>query len=101
MKSDIYIADGRDLGTAVFPDAALKFFMVADLETRAKRRLKELNDDVSLQDVMDNLASRDNKDSSREADPLKKADDAIEIDTGTFTFQEQVDHICGYIKPLI
>lgn len=101
VKSDIYIADGRDLGTAVFPDAALKFFMVADLETRAKRRLKELNDDVSLQDVMDNLASRDNKDSSREADPLQKADDAIEIDTGTFTFQEQVDHICGYIKPLI
>lgn len=101
VKSDIYIADGRDLGTAVFPDAALKFFMVADLETRAKRRLKELNDDFSLQDVMDNLASRDNKDSSREADPLKKADDAIEIDTGTFTFQEQVDHICGYIKPLI
>ena len=101
VKTDFYIADGRDLGTAVFPDATLKFFMVADLETRARRRLNEMNGEVSLKEVMDNLASRDSKDSSREADPLKKADDAIEIDTSTFTFQEQVDHISALIQPLI
>ena len=101
VPTDVYIADGRDLGTAVFPNADLKFFMVANLETRAKRRLKEMDGDISLQDVMENLSSRDAQDSSREADPLKKAEDAIEIDTGSYTFQEQVDHICGIIKPLI
>ena len=104
VKHGIYIADGRDLGTAVFPDAAKKFFLVADLETRAKRRLIELtkaSKEASLEEVKQNLAERDATDSSRTADPLKKADDAIELDTGSFTFEEQVEHIKGLIEPII
>jgi cytidylate kinase len=105
VQSDVYVADGRDLGTAVFPDAALKFFMVADLKTRAERRLAELrqkgDDNVSLKEVMQNIAGRDEIDSSRSADPLKKADDAIEIDTSSLNFDEQVSIICNQIKPLV
>ncbi len=104
VEEGIYIADGRDLGTAVFPNAALKFFMVADIKTRAERRLAELQkkgDDTSLEEVMANIADRDEIDSSRSADPLKKADDAIEIDTSALSFEEQVSIICDQIKPLI
>ena len=93
----IYIAEGRDLGTAVFPDAELKFFMSADIEERAKRRLKErkrANPGLTLKEVKQNIAKRDLKDSKRQADPLKKADDAIEIDTTNVTFEQQVDKIC-------
>jgi cytidylate kinase len=93
----VYIAEGRDLGTAVFPDAELKFFMSADIEERAKRRLKErkrANPGLTLKEVKQNIAKRDLKDSKRQADPLKKADDAIEIDTTNVTFEQQVDKIC-------
>ncbi len=99
-----YIADGRDLGTAVFPNASLKFYMIADIETRAHRRLLELKNqssDVTLEQILQNISERDQKDSSRDADPLKKAEDAIEIDTSSYKFEEQVDLICEKIKPLI
>ncbi len=101
VKTDKFIADGRDLGTAVFPDADLKFFMNASLEERARRRYLELKDteaDITLPDVTENLKKRDHKDKSRSADPLKKADDAIEIDTTGKTFNEQVDEISAIIK---
>ena len=91
-----YIADGRDLGTAVFPNADLKFYMIADLETRAKRRMIELKNqgsDVTLEQILLSISERDQKDSSRKADPLKKAKDAIEIDTSTYKFEEQVNFI--------
>ncbi len=104
VLEDVFIADGRDLGTAVFPDAALKFFMVADLETRAKRRLAELQKsgtETTLDEVKQNITERDEIDSSRSADPLKKADDAIEIDTSALSFEEQVSIICEKIKTLI
>lgn len=104
VEENVYVADGRDLGTAVFPDAALKFFMVADLKTRAKRRLAELqtkSSTATLEEVIKNIAERDEIDSSRSADPLKKADDAIEIDTSKLSFEEQVSIICNQIKPLI
>ena len=104
VEEDVYIADGRDLGTAVFPEAALKFFMVADIKTRAERRLAELlkkGGTSTLKEVMMNIAERDEIDSSRSADPLKKADDAIEIDTSTLSFEQQVSIICDQIKPLI
>ncbi len=104
VKSDIYIADGRDLGTAVFPDAALKFFMVADLETRAQRRYQEVKaqgKDVTLEDVKQNIAGRDEKDSNRDSDPLKKADDAVLVDTSEMTFEEQVAFISAKIERLI
>lgn len=97
----VYIAEGRDLGTAVFPDAELKFFMSAELEERAKRRYKErkkTNPELTLQKVKQNIAERDLKDSKRDTDPLKKADDAIEIDTTNLTFEQQVQEICSKIE---
>lgn len=104
VKQDFYIADGRDLGTAVFPDAVMKFFMVADLETRAQRRMLELKNqgsDVTLEQILQNISERDQQDSSRKADPLRKAEDAIEIDTSAYEFEEQVEIICEKIKPLL
>lgn len=97
VLSGQYIAEGRDLGTAVFPDAELKFYMSADLKERARRRYKERKDgnpDLTLEEVKENIAERDRKDSKREADPLKKATDAIEIDTTNLTFDQQVNQIC-------
>ena len=99
-----FIADGRDLGTAVFPNADLKFFMIADLETRAKRRMIELKNqgsDVTLEQILLNISERDQKDSNRKADPLKKANDAIEIDTSTYKFEEQVNFISEKIFLLL
>lgn len=104
VEQDVYVADGRDLGTAVFPNAALKFFMIADLKTRAERRYAELvvqDGTIQIEDIMKNIAARDEIDSNRSADPLKKADDAIEIDTSTLNFEEQVSIICDQIKPLL
>jgi len=88
------IADGRDLGTYVFPDADVKIFLVADLEERAKRRLLQknaTNDDLAA--FRNNLKKRDHIDSSRLHSPLKKAEDAIEVDTTELTFEQQVEMI--------
>jgi len=101
VKTDAYVADGRDLGTAVFPDADLKFYMDASLKERANRRyleMKEAEKSVTLEDVMENLRSRDEKDQNRKNDPLKKADDAIVIDTTGKSFEEQVQEMIGIIK---
>lgn len=103
-EDGIFIADGRDLGTAVFPDAALKFYMDASVEERARRRFKELNgkqSEISEADIKKNIMQRDEKDSTRSADPLKKADDAIYIDTSKLTFDEQVNKISSVIKKRI
>lgn len=97
----IYIAEGRDLGTAVFPDADLKFYMWADLSERAQRRYEEQKQDdptLTYREVKLNIAEHDRKDSNRKADPLKKAEDAIEIDTTQLTFEQQVDKICFKVK---
>lgn len=78
------VAEGRDIGTVVFPDAEVKFFLVADLRERAKRRrdqLAEAGEDASLGDIMAAIQRRDERDSRREASPLKKAEDAIAVDT--------------------
>ena len=101
VKKDAYIADGRDLGTAVFPEADLKFFMDASIDERAKRRFKELKDkgaSVTFNEVAKNLKDRDYQDSNRKADPLRKADDAITIDTTGKTFDEQVLEMTEIIK---
>lgn len=101
VANGIYIAEGRDLGTAVFPDAELKFFMSAELEERARRRYEERKDDnpdLTFKEVKENIAQRDRKDSKREADPLKKAEEAIEIDTTNLTFEQQVNQICSEVK---
>ena len=101
VENGIYIADGRDLGTAVFPDAFLKFYMDASIEERARRRFREMEDsgkEVTLGDVEANIRERDRTDQNRKSDPLKKADDAILIDTTGKTFEEQVSEITGIIE---
>lgn len=104
VQHDVYIADGRDLGTAVFPSAECKFFMIADLETRAKRRHQELNSkgiQISYNEVLTEIKQRDRIDSTREKDPLKQADDAIVVDSSTFSFDEQVQYIIKKIEEFI
>ncbi|MBU94651.1 MAG: cytidylate kinase [Balneola sp.] len=104
VQHGLYIADGRDLGTAVFPNAKCKFFMTADLETRAKRRRQELDSkgiQVSYSEVVAEIKRRDQIDSTREEDPLKQADDAILVDSSAFSFDEQVQYIVKKIKESI
>ena len=99
-KTDCVI-EGRDIGTIVFPNADYKFFMVADIKMRAKRRLKEMKQFgivKSVKEVISELESRDQKDSSRDNSPLRKAKDAIEIDTSILSIDEQVDKIIDHIK---
>ncbi len=99
-KTDCVI-EGRDIGTIVFPNADYKFFMVAEIKMRAKRRLKEMKQlgiVKSVKEVISELESRDQKDSSRDNSPLRKAKDAIEIDTSNLSIDEQVDKIIDHIK---
>lgn len=95
------IAEGRDLGTEVFPNADIKFFLTADINERALRRQKEMAAELGAPDlnkVRENLISRDFMDSNRKAAPLRKAADAITIDTTKTTFDEQVDIILTAIE---
>ncbi len=92
------VMEGRDIGTVVFPNADYKFFLVADENVRAMRRLKESKEALSFEEIKADLLRRDKEDSSREHSPLKKADDAIKIDTSDLTFDEQVDKILSYIQ---
>jgi len=88
------ILDGRDIGTFVFPDAEVKFFLTASPEIRAKRRWLELQQkgiDKNFSEVLADLVKRDNNDSQRALAPLKKAEDAIEIDTSNMTIEEQTE----------
>ena len=88
------VMDGRDIGTIVFPDAELKIFMTADIATRVERRFKEMyikNPNVTIEEVKNNLEMRDYIDSHREVSPLRKADDAIEIDNTNLSMEEQLD----------
>ena len=90
------VVDGRDIGTVVFPNADIKIFMIANVEERARRRQKELKHagvTVDLSKLIEEIAVRDNKDSGRDISPLRKADDAIALDTTDLTIEEQVDFI--------
>ncbi|MEK6727266.1 MAG: (d)CMP kinase [Candidatus Omnitrophota bacterium] len=96
------VLDGRDIGTIVFPDAKNKFYLDAHFKERVKRRHKELNvsgEDVSAQDVESDLQNRDSIDSTREIAPLKKAEDAIYIDTTNISIEEVVNKVLKEIKP--
>jgi len=87
------VMDGRDIGTTVFPNAEIKFFMTADSDVRVVRRLKELsvkNPLITLDEVKQNLENRDYLDSTREISPLRKADDAIVLDNTDLTMEEQL-----------
>ena len=88
------VMDGRDIGTVVFPDAELKIFMTASAEKRAQRRYDELiarGDEVSYEEVLHNVQSRDHIDSTRKDSPLLKAEDAIEIDNSDMSLDEQFE----------
>jgi len=99
-KSDC-VVEGRDIGTIVFPEAEFKFFMIADVETRARRRqsdLLTLGEERSLEELIKDLKIRDQKDSTRSQSPLTKSADAVEIDTTHFSIDEQVKLIVNHIN---
>jgi cytidylate kinase len=90
------VAEGRDMGTVVFPDADLKIFLVADLETRAVRRCRQLNGigiETSTEEQIASLSSRDLFDSGRDHSPLKKARDAVIVDTTDLSLSGQVEKV--------
>ena len=99
-KSKNTILDGRDIGTVVFPNAEIKIYLIADEVERAKRRYSELknNSEISFEDVLKNIIERDRIDSTRVESPLKKAEDAIEIDTTGNTIEEVKEKILLVIE---
>jgi cytidylate kinase len=95
------VMDGRDIGTAVFPNAELKIFMTASPDIRAQRRFDELKakgKDVSLEEVRTNLVSRDKEDTSRKEDPLIQADDALVLDNSNITLTAQLELALGWVN---
>ena len=98
------VMDGRDIGTVVFPDAELKIFVTASAEIRAQRRFDELHSkgsDISFEDVLSNVRQRDHIDSTRQDSPLRKADDAIELDNSNLTIEEQREWLLGQFRRVI
>ena len=98
------VLDGRDIGTVVFPNADLKIFMIANVKERASRRQKDLikeGVDVSLEELVDEINERDRKDSRRNISPLRKADDAIILDTTNLAITEQVKFIVNKANEII
>jgi len=90
------IVDGRDIGTVVLPNAHLKIFLTASFEERVRRRMKELKEkgmNVSREEIEEEVRKRDTQDSERETAPLRRAEDAIEIDTTNLTIEEVVSQI--------
>ena len=87
------VMDGRDIGTVVFPDAELKIFMTADPKVRAERRYKELTakgDEVTMEEILENVISRDQADMTRAISPLRRAEDALELDNSYMSVEEQM-----------
>ena len=98
------VMDGRDIGTAVFPDAELKIFMTADPEVRVMRRFKEMyetNPHITIDEVRHNLELRDYIDSTREESPLHRADDAILLDNSSLTRHEQLETVQKWVRERI
>ncbi len=90
------VADGRDMGTVVFPSAVLKIFLTASAEERARRRYNQLKDKglgVTMRSLLDEIAERDERDRNRSASPLVPAEDAVELDTSALSIDEVVDHL--------
>lgn len=99
-----YILDGRDIGTVVLTDAPVKIYMIASAEARAKRRViqnKEKNIDGDYETILEDIKKRDYQDSHRENSPLKKADDAVEIDTSDMTIDEVVDKVLSLVNKVV
>ena len=100
-KDKAIVMDGRDIGTVVFPHAELKIFMTADNAIRVERRFKELyekNPNITIEEVKANLEMRDYIDSHREISPLRKADDAIELDNSNIGIKEQLELVKRWVK---
>ena len=96
-----FVVEGRDIGTVVFPDAKYKFYLQADYDIRAERRLadfEKLNEAKNINEIKEDLEKRDKYDSSRKLSPLKKPEDAIIIDTTLCSFEEQVNQILKHIE---
>ncbi len=103
-KKNNCIMDGRDIGTVVLPDAQIKIYLTASAEARADRRYKELvekGQDVNYDDILKEIELRDYQDIHREIAPLKKADDAVLVDTTKLTLEESIDHMLSVIRERI
>ena len=95
------IMDGRDIGTVVLPDAQIKIYLIASAEARADRRYKELvekGQSVNYDDILKEIELRDYQDTHREIAPLKKADDAVLVDTTKLTLEESIDYMLSVIR---
>jgi len=100
-RNNNIVVEGRDIGTVVFPDAEKKIYLDADFKERARRRfkeLKEVDDSVNEEETQNDLSERDNKDLTRKVAPLKKAEDAIYLDTTNLTIEEVVSKIVKIIN---
>ena len=103
-KEQNIVMDGRDIGTVVFPNADIKFWIKASAQKRAERRWEEYKskgENVEFQKVLDNIISRDKQDSNREVSPLKKPKGAIEIDTSNINIEQTCDLALSYVKKLL
>jgi cytidylate kinase len=101
-KEKNVVMDGRDIGTKVFPDAEIKFFVTADVHIRAKRRFKEMNsNDVSFNQILNNLKIRDENDSIRETNPLRMAEDAVLIDNSEKSLEQQNIFVFSEIEKVL
>lgn len=104
-QSKNIVMDGRDIGTAVFPDAQIKLFMTADPKVRAERRYNEMiakgDNTITLEEVFENLAHRDYADTTRAESPLTRAEDAIILDNTKITEEEQLEFALERVKPFL
>ena len=95
------VADGRDMGTVIFPEAKWKFFLIASIEERAKRREEQLKDiglEVNIANLVDSIMARDSRDTNRDVSPAIPAEDAITIDSSNLSIEELKKKILGIIK---
>ena len=102
-KSKGIVMDGRDIGTTVFPDAEMKVFVTASAEVRAQRRYDELaarGDNPNFDEILENVQQRDHLDQTREISPLRKADDAVLLDNGNMTREEQMEWLVELFNKL-
>ena len=103
-KEQNIVMDGRDIGTVVFPNADIKFWIKASAQKRAERRWEEYKSKgeyIEFQKVLENIISRDKQDSNREVSPLKKPKGAIEIDTSNINIEQTCDLALSYVKKLL
>lgn len=104
VKNKSYVAEGRDIGHSVIPDAELKIYLTASIDARTKRRVKDFNKkgiDANYEEIYEDIRKRDESDMTNPISPLKKLDDAVEVDTSDLTIDEQVDKIYQLAKKII